>query len=348
MRRAYRVDDARLHVEAGGVTFSNPIGLAAGYDKNGRAIRVMESLGFGHVEIGSISADFSAGNPKPRLWRLPEDRGICVHYGLPNDGAEAVARRLAGLKRTLPLGINLVKTNRGIDAAAEPEEAVVEDYVRSTRLLQHEADYLSLNLSCPNTEVGRDHFCEVIQVERLLRAVGQVPICRPVFLKVSPRGGVAAIERLLEAAEGFDWVKGFCFNLPPGLPAGLAATEARTRGMRGAVAGRPASALIDASISELYRRMDRKRHRIIGVGGVFSAADAYDKIRRGATLVQLFTGLVYEGPGLVRRINEGLLALLDRDGFKNVEEAVGSEINTGKVTWACTADATTLASGEET
>jgi dihydroorotate dehydrogenase len=323
------VRDPRLRTEVCGLAFSNPIGLAAGYDKNGRAIPVMEALGFGHVEIGSVSADPSPGNPSPRLWRLPEDRGLCVYYGLPNEGAEAVAARLGRIERSVPLGVNIVATNRGIDARPVSEDVIVADYARSVRALHDHADYLCLNLSCPNTGTGRDHFCEPVRVRRLLDALAGLTIRRPVFLKVSPLGGVAAIEGLLDAVEGLDFVSGFSFNLPPGLPAGLRTLGASPASMRGAVAGKPVEGLINACIGELYHRMDRRRYRIIGVGGVFSAEDAYEKIRLGASLVQLMTGLIYEGPGLVRRINEGLCRLLQRDGLSHVAEAVGSAHSEG-------------------
>lgn len=325
LRAALRVAcgfrDPRLEVEVAGIRFLNPVGLAAGYDKNGRAVRVMEAMGFGHVEVGSVSAVPSEGNPRPRLWRLPEDEALCVHYGLPNEGAAAIAARLARTPRTIPLGVNVVKTNRGLDAPPDSVEAIRDDYVRSVRGLHDCADYLCLNLSCPNTEMGRDHFCEVANVRRLLEGLAALDLKRPVFLKVSPLGGVAALEGLLEAVEGFGFVSGFSFNLPPGVPGGV---RSPVGGLRGAVSGRPVAALIDAQVGEMYRRMDRCRYRIIAAGGVFSAEDAYRKIRRGASLVQVFTGLVYEGPGLVRRINEGLCERLEREGLSCVGEAVGT------------------------
>ena len=323
--RIYRFEDERLRTEVAGIAFANPIGLAAGYDKNGRAVRAMEALGFGFVEVGSVSADPSAGNPRPRLWRLPDDRAICVHYGLPNEGAEVVADRLERTPRGVPLGVNLVATNRGPGTPSDPIEAVIDDYARSARRLQDRADYLVLNLSCPNTESGRDLFADAGVVRRLLEGLGAVGVRRPVFLKVAPGGGDAAIDRLLEAVEGVPFVSGFCFNLPPGLPDGLRTPAKGLAGMRGAVAGRPASALIVDRVRALDRRMDRSRYRIIGAGGIASAEDAYAMIRAGASLVQVFTALIYEGPGLTARINRGLADLLARDGFARVSDAVGAD-----------------------
>lgn len=327
MARWYRFTDARLESEVCGIRFSNPVGLAAGYDKSGRAAPMMAALGFGFVEIGSVSAEFSDGNPRPRLWRLPADRAICVHYGLPNDGAEAVAERLAGTTLPVPLGINVVKTNRGIDAPAESDDAVLDDYIRSVSLLKDSADYLCLNLSCPNTECGRDFFSIPGRLAQLLARVGELHVDCPIFLKVSPAGGVKAIEQLLETVDPFQIVSGFTFNLPPGKPADLRTPPSVWESMPGSVSGVPSRKLLDECLRELYQRLDHKRYRIIAAGGIFTAEDAYQKIRLGASLVQLLTGLIYEGPGLVARINRGLCRLLERDGFVNIMDAVGTADN---------------------
>lgn len=307
-----------------GLQFVNPLGLAAGFDKSGRAAQILSCLGFGHLEIGSVSADPSAGNPKPRLWRLPCDRGILVHYGLPNDGAEAVACRLGRVALSIPLGINIVKTNRGLDAPPEPDDKIILDYVRSVRILKDRADYLNLNLSCPNTETGRDFFADRANLARLLDALRELDIRCPVFLKISPLAGVQAIEEILAVVALASFVSGFVFNLAPGKPQGLRTPQSGITALPGAVSGKPIEEQMNAAISELYRRMDRHRYRIIGIGGVFSAEDAYRKIQLGSSLVQLMTSLIYEGPMVIRRINKGLCQLLKRDGFRHVSEAVGS------------------------
>jgi dihydroorotate dehydrogenase (fumarate)/dihydroorotate dehydrogenase len=303
MARWYTFTDQRLVSEVCGIRFSNPVGLAAGYDKSGRAARMMAALGFGFVEIGSVSAEPSDGNPRPRLWRLPVDRAICVHYGLPNDGAEAVAERLAGTKLPVPLGINVVKTNRGIDAPPESEAAVFDDYMRSVSLLKDSGDYFCLNLSCPNTECGRDFFSIPGRLAQLLTMLGEIQVPCPILLKVSPVGGVGAIEQLLETVDPFPMVSGFTFNLPPGKPADLRTPRSAWESMPGSVSGAPSRELLDECLRELYQRMNRNRYRIIASGGIFTAEDAYKKIRSGASLVQLTTGLIYEGPGSVARIN---------------------------------------------
>lgn len=320
----YKTQDSRLNTELCGLHFPNPIGLAAGYDKSGEAIPFLESLGFGHIEIGSVSADPSVGNPKPRLFRLPQDEAVVVHYGLQNHGAEIISQRLNHTRHNQPLGINIVKTNRGIDAKPDTEDDIITDYTRSINQLKHCADYLTLNLSCPNTEMGRDFFAEKTHVKRFIDALNALEIPCPVFLKISPLGGVQAIEDILEAVDQATFVSGFTFNLPPGKHVPLTTPKSIWHNMPGAIAGKPVESFINTCITELYNRMDKKRYHIIGSGGVSTAHDAYHKIQLGTSLVQLLTALVYEGPRVVRRINDGLCDLLHRDGFKSISEAVGT------------------------
>jgi dihydroorotate dehydrogenase len=323
MRAATHVRDNRLATDVAGLHFPTPIGLAAGFDKSGSAIRALAGLGFGSIEIGSVSLDPSSGNPKPRLWRLHEDKAIIVHYGLPNDGTDVIAKRLARIRLPVPFGINLVVTNRGPGAAPLKADQIIREYVAAARAMAPHADYLMLNLSCPNTVDGRDFFADAGHLDACLAALGDVRLRLPVFLKVSPLGGIEAIERVLSAADGRDFVSGFIFNLPPVKPERMRTPEPVWRDLPGAVSGPPAAPLADFCIRETFRRMDRQRHVLIGAGGVSSAADAYKKIRLGASLVQLLTALIYQGPGVVRGITKGLAQLLARDGVKNVADVVG-------------------------
>lgn len=315
--------DPRLAIDIGGLHFSSPIGLAAGFDKSGRAVPLLSALGFSHVEVGSVSAEASSGNPGRRLFRLPRDHAIVVHYGLPNDGADRVAARLGSAPRHAVLGINIVSTNRGPDAPPDSDDAVIADYTRSVRRLQGCADYLCLNLSCPNTRDGRDFFHAPHRLRALIDSLTDVGVHRPLFLKVAPFKSLADLEGFLATVEPAPFVTGFAVNLPAGKPAGLATPAAVWSAMPGAVSGRPAAAQADRTLARLYSRMDRRRYRLIGSGGVFSAADAYRKIRLGASLVQLLTALVYEGPGVVPRIHDGLLRLLEADGLRHIGEALG-------------------------
>jgi dihydroorotate dehydrogenase len=310
--------DPRLAVEVAGLPLRSPLGLAAGFDKSARAVPLLSALGFGHVEVGSISADASAGNPRPRLSRLPGERAIAVAYGVPNDGAERVAARLDGVSRTVPLGINVVSTNRGEASATEPDDAVIGDYVTSVARLQDRGDYVCLNLSCPNTRDGRGFFADRARLRALLERLGETGVRRPLFIKVAPFAGEADVDSFLEAVDGAAFVAGFSVNLPPG-----------TRpGVKGAISGPPATAAAERTVAELYRRMDRTRHVVIGSGGVFTADDAYRMIGLGASLVQLYTALVYDGPGVVRRITDGLGKLVESDGLRAIGDAVGQSART--------------------
>lgn len=318
--------DNTLRSQVAGLHFDNPIGLAAGWDKNGRALTMLDAMGFGFAEIGSISARPSHGNPKPRLFRLPQDHAIIVNYGLPNDGAEVIAARLAKHKALHPIGINIVKTNDGPDAPTCNEDEILADYEFSVRALHRYASYLSLNLSCPNAQGGKDYFAQPGSISRLLSVIEPLGIQCPVFLKIAPRDSLGEHERILVECEGHSFVKGFCFNLPAGKPETLQFTVPRKdfKDRPGAVAGRPVEALINRCISGFYSRMDRQRYALIGAGGVFTADDAYRKICLGASLIQLYTAFVYEGPLVTRRICQGLAQRLKRDGFASVNEAVGS------------------------
>lgn len=316
------VNDERLATTVGGLSFRSPLGLAAGYDKNARAAPFLSCLGFGHVEIGSVSAQPSAGNPGPRLWRIPADEGIVVHYGVPNEGAERVRGRLSH-PHAVPVGVNIVSTNHGPDAPADSVDAIVDDYRQSVASLQPSADYLCNNLSCPNTRDGQGFFHHPGRLDQLLAVLNDIGVTKPLFLKVAPFADGRDLDTFLAAADRAPFVSGFSINLPPGKPAELRTPPQELAGMPGAVSGPGCRDRADRTIAALYRRMDRSRYTIIGSGGVSSGADAYRKIRLGATLVQLYTALVYQGPGTVRRSTRELAALAERDGLASVTDAVG-------------------------
>ncbi|HSV14753.1 MAG TPA: hypothetical protein VLI90_10865, partial [Tepidisphaeraceae bacterium] len=242
----HATDDPRLATEIAGLRFTNPIGLAAGFDKSGRAISMLASLGFGHVEIGSISAEPSAGNPKPRLFRIPRDGGIVVNYGLPNDGAERIAARLVATRKLpVPLGINVVNTNRGPAAPPDSDDPIINDYVQTIRRLRDFADYFSLNLSCPNTKDGRGFFGDRSHLQRLLDLLRDLDLKQPVFLKVSGFPGITEMESFLATVDAAPFIAGFGINLAPGKPPGLTTPAERLKRMPGAVSGRPCAAATD-------------------------------------------------------------------------------------------------------
>ena len=312
--------DARLATEVGGLHFANPLGMAAGFDKNGRAIQALSALGFGFVEVGSVSAHASTGNPRPRLFRLPLDEAVVVNYGVPNDGAAAVAARVAGRPTDAPLGINLVETNTGQPIAPE---AVVAEFVAAVKPFTRRADYIALNLNCPNTTGGVSPFDAGPHLRDLMQEYAAIDGLPPVFLKFTAHTDPARMARMLEAVDPFDFVKGFAFNLPPGKDYPLQSPPHLVESLPGTLCGAPVREMIDATVKFWYGRIDRTRHKIIGIGGISSAEDAYRKIRLGASLVQLYSALVFRGPGIVRQVNAGLARLLARDGLAHVAEAVG-------------------------
>jgi dihydroorotate dehydrogenase len=326
LQRQFAIRDGRLETTVAGLKFGGPVGLAAGFDKRGVAIDVVSRLGFGFVEVGSVSAQPSGGNPdRPRIWRLPADEGLRVYYGCPNDGAAMTVARLQKSRSKVPVGINLVETNTGHLVSAE--QAAEELAVAVTRFVGL-ADYIVLNLSCPNMPHGGGGlFDEPAKLGYLLRSIRQDTRLPPVFLKFTPPGDAEdpqIIDAILHVVDAYEFVKGFILNIPNSDPhATLRTPAAAFDRMRGGITGPSLRRPTNTAIRAWYRRLDRKRHVLIATGGIGSADDAYEAIKLGASLVQLYTALVYRGPGLVREINAGLSHLLERDGLRNIRDAVG-------------------------
>ena len=320
LRNLFAYDDPRLHTHVAGLSFANPLGLAAGFDKNGRAIRALDALGFGSVEVGSVSAHSSQGNAKPRLFRLPDDEAIVVNYGVPNEGAQAVAHRVRGRSLSGRLGINLVETNTGCALA---DDAVVAEFVEAVRPFCGIADYIALNLNCPNTTGGRSPFDDASLLRTLMLEYARIEALPPVFLKFTAHADGQRMDAMLRAIEGCDFVRGFIFNLPSGTDYRLHSPSATLAQMPGTLCGPPTQERMDEALRFWYRHIDRQRHAIVGSGGIRTAADAYRKIRLGASLLQLYTALVYSGPSLVEQINRGLVEHLERDGLERIDQAVG-------------------------
>lgn len=312
----YGIEDehGRLRVDVLGQRFPNPIGVAAGFDKNGRFPLALAALGFGHVEIGGVTADPQAGNPRPRMFRLPEDEAIINRMGFNNDGADRISSRLA--RQSLPaapVGINIGKSK------ATPSERAPEDYRYTYRRVAEHGDFFVVNVSSPNTPGLRN-----LQQEEQLRAILEGlrdAGADPLLVKLSPDLASPAIEDAIGVVEdlGLDGI--VATNTSTERPETL---RGRNRSERGGLSGRPIEERATETIRFIAERTDVP---IVGVGGVFTASDAYRKIRAGASLVQLYTGLIYRGPSIASEINEGLLARLERDGFDTVEDAVGADLD---------------------
>ncbi len=313
-----RARDPHLATTVCGITFPSPVGLAGGFDKAAQALWAWPALGFGFVEVGTVTAQPQPGNPRPRLFRLTEDEALINRLGFNSPGADAVAKRLAGVRRhpyPVPLGINIGRSR------ASSNEAAPDDYAYSFDRLHAFGDFLVANLSSPNTPGLRSlqmRGAIVPLLDRLAernRALGE----KPLFVKVAPDLTDEELGEIVSAIEG--------------RAHGLVATNTTVRrdGLRGAardepggVSGRPLCDLNTRVIRTLFR-FTRGRVPIIGVGGIFDARDAYEKIKAGAALVELYTGFVYGGPGTPRRILGGLRELMARDGFTNIAEAIGVE-----------------------
>jgi dihydroorotate dehydrogenase len=314
---AQRPDPPILAQTLFGMGFPNPIGLAAGFDKDGEVYRQTLKLGFGFVELGSVTPRPQPGNPKPRLFRLTQDRAVINRMGFNNRGIAAMAARLETRNTAQGIvGVNLGKNKDQADAAA--------DYAAGTRRLGPLADYLVINVSSPNTPglralQSRDSLAALIAAVLAVRnGLARRP---PLLLKIAPDLIDADRQDIATVALGSGLDGLIVSNTTIARPAGL---DPRFAQETGGLSGRPLREPATEILRDIYRRTGGKLP-IIGVGGVAGAQDAYAKIRAGASLVQLYTALVFEGPGLVRRIKDGLADLLARDGFANIAEAVGAD-----------------------
>lgn len=301
-----------------GIHFENPIGLSAGFDKNAELLNILPSVGFGFAEVGSITGEPCAGNPKKRLWRLPKSQSLLVNYGLKNDGAETISERLRGKKFGFPVGISVAKTN---DPSTVETKAGIEDYVKAHKLLADIGSYTTINISCPNAYGGQP-FNDPERLERLLSEMDQVETSKPVFVKFSPDMGEGQLDSLLEVVANHNVQGIVCSNLTK--KRDLSSIVDNDFPDVGGMSGKVVEDLANKLLSDVYKKTQGK-YVLIGSGGIFTAEDAYRKIRLGASLLQMITGMVYQGPQVIGQINEGLVALLKRDGFKNISEAIGSD-----------------------
>lgn len=305
-----------------GINFKNPVGLAAGFDKDGLITDILPYVGFGFEEVGSITGEPFEGNPKPRLWRLKKSKSYVVYYGLKNAGCETIAQKLSKKHFEYPLGTSIAKTN---SRATAEVRAGIADYAKAYGKFTDIGDYYTINISCPNTWEEEEPFTKSENLDALLTELEKILSVKPVFIKLSPDLPPEKIDGILSVADKHR-VAGFvCGNLTkkranPKIIDGNIPTK-------GGMSGKVVEELADNLIRRVYR-LSKGKYIIIGCGGVFSADDAYKKIRLGASLIQLITGMIYEGPQLIGEINRGLAKLLKKDGYKNISEAVGVDAAT--------------------
>ncbi|HUS27916.1 MAG TPA: quinone-dependent dihydroorotate dehydrogenase [Kofleriaceae bacterium] len=323
MQRVLGPRDAALRVNVFGREFAGPLGLAAGFDKDAKGVDALLALGFGFVEIGTVTAEAQPGNPKPRMFRLTKDRALINRMGFNNDGADAAAKRLSVPTRHGVVGVNIGKTKR------VSEEQALDDFARSAKTLAPLAEYLVVNVSSPNTPGLRD-LQAVDKLRPLLVAVRAAcdmasPMRRvPLLVKIAPDLADADIDAIADLALelGLDGI--IATNTTIGRT-GLATSEAAvTKIGAGGLSGAP---LKTRSLDVLRRLRARVGTRLVlvAVGGIESADDAWGRIRAGATLVQAYTGFIYEGPLWPRRVQRELAAMVKAAGFATIEQAVGTD-----------------------
>jgi dihydroorotate dehydrogenase len=310
-----RADVPSLSVRVWGRTLPNPVGLAAGFDKNAEVPDAMLDLGFGLVEIGSVTPKPQEGNPRPRLFRLPEDRGVINRMGFPGQGLDAVRSRLATRPRRGFVGVNVGANKDSTDRAA--------DYVVGCAALLPYADYLVCNVSSPNTPglrnlQGRAQLADLLK--RVQDAIAAKPV--PLLVKIAPDATDDDLDDIVAVCRELRMDGIIVGNTTLSRPPTLVSPR---REEAGGLSGPPLMALSTEVLRRTAQRSE-KQFPLVGCGGIASGADAYAKIRAGATLVQLYSMMVYDGPPLIRRIKDELAALLARDGFATVAGAVGADL----------------------
>ena len=314
------VTSARLVTDLAGLALPNPVGLAAGFDKNATAIAALSRAGFGFLEVGAATPLPQPGNPRPRLFRLSEDQAAINRYGFNNDGAEAIGARLAARTRTaVPVGLNLGANKTSDNRAA--------DFARVLAACGPHVDFATVNVSSPNTEKLRDlqgPAALAALLAGVMEARAGLPRAIPVFLKIAPDLTDDDLAQIAEVAQA----AGLSGIIATNTTLSREGLKSVHRGEQGGLSGAP---LFEKSTRVLARlsQLTNGKLPLIGVGGISSAAEAYEKIRAGASAVQLYTAMVYHGLGLAARIATGLDALLASDGFASTAAATG----TGRSRW---------------
>jgi len=304
--------------------FSNPVGLAAGFDKNGIALRPLAALGFGFIEAGTVTLHPQPGNPRPRLFRLSEDQALINRAGFNNEGAAAFVKRVERNRPDCVLGVSIGKSK------ITPLEEATEDYLASFELVYSVADYIAVNVSSPNTPQLRE-LQQSQQLSGLLSALqtrGRELEQRhqkrvPLLVKLSPDLERRDLEMIVEVFENLQIDGIIATNTTVNRENLVTDSNLVAAAGEGGLSGKPLKSRSTQMIAQLHE-LTRGRIPLIGVGGIFTARDAWEKICAGASLVQLYTGFIYQGPNIANEINEGLARILAREKFASIDAAVGS------------------------
>ena len=308
-----------------GLTFTNPVGLAAGFDKDGIALEPLASLGFGFIEAGTVTYHPQSGNEKPRLFRLPLDQALINRAGFNNLGAKAFAKRVANAKPDCVLGVSIGKSKKA------PLEEAVQDYLKSFEIVYKVADYIAVNVSSPNTlrllELQHaSHLNELLSAlqkrnKELAEELGSQLM--PLLVKLSPDLKDEELQQIVGVIQDNE-VAGLIATNTTTERTGLKTDPERIKAFgEGGLSGAPLKRRSRNVVARLHR-LTGGATPVIGVGGIFTAEDAWEMISAGANLIQIYTGFIYEGPSVVREINEGLRKIVSREGFVSLDEAVGS------------------------
>ncbi len=338
MQKSFCFEDTRLEQTLWELNFKNPVGLAAGYDKDGVAINAWPQLGFGFAELGTVTFHEQPGNPQPRLFRLPIDRAVLNRMGFNNQGAAALATRLQGQVKTNIGGLSIQEKNSFLTPSSFPSginigkskitslEAAATDYLGSFRLLKDWGDYFVVNVSSPNTP-GLRSLQSAESLSKILGALQEENQgIKPILIKIAPDLETEAIASILDLIKQYQ-ISGIIATNTTISREGLKTKIIQATGKlvteeAGGISGAPLTQRATEIIKFIWQKTQGKLP-IIGVGGIFTTEDAWDKITAGASLIQVYTGWVYQGPGMVKQILRGLLQKLDEQGLNSISEAVG-------------------------
>lgn len=321
MRWLMHYEHEALYQTLSDILFKNPIGLSAGFDKDANLTDILPEVGFGFAEIGSVTGEPCEGNTRPRLWRLKKSKSLLVYYGLKNEGAQVISAKLCGKKFLFPVGISIAKTN---SPDTVDELSGIADYVKAYRTFVENniGDYYTINISCPNT-FGGEPFTSPGRLDHLLAEITKIKTHKPIFIKMPAELPMATVDNIIAIARKFK-ISGFiCTNLAKNR-SNLKIKDSNISD-KGGMSGKVVEDLSNILIRHIYEAT-RKEFIIIGCGGVFNAQDAYKKIKLGSSLIQMITGMIFEGPQVIGEINRGLVSLLKADGYENISEAVGKDI----------------------
>lgn len=333
LSKLFNTNSSFLKQKIAGINFNNPIGLAAGFDYDAKLTQILYSIDFGFQTVGTITNFPYEGNPKPRLDRLPKSKSLMVNKGFKNKGAKEISEKLSKMNFKIPLGISIGVTNPGKsfkqrESSLGGQKSAIADILSAFKEFEDlsiKNSYYELNISCPNLMINVS-FYPPKKLDELLIAVDKLNLKKPIFIKMPINETNNQTLKMLEIISKHK-IKGVIFgNLQKDKTDKSLNKDEVKKFKKGNFSGKPTEKRSNELISLAYKNYGKKLI-IIGCGGIFSAADAYKKIKLGATLVQLITGLIFEGPALIATINKELIELLKQDGYENISKAIGVDIN---------------------